>query len=354
MRDNILILSIAILFLGCTQPIKVKLENNNFTKENALHDAVRAKDIELINILIDGKIDINLQNKYGYTPLHLAIRTDDLDIVNLLIKKNAKINTIDRYKDTPLLDAIRNNNTKIAEVLICNGAYRNVKDKNGMSTLNHSTKHMNTYISKLLISDNFYQFCNKKTNIQKLKSKPSKSDKSITDEKLETNKELYKSLIEEFENNFSQWQASIEKDTLRFKFKNSTVLFEPLQTNLNQSFKFIIDDFFPRYLDVLLYFKDNIDKVYIEGYSSFEYSKANSIEEKFKQNKILSQQRADETLRYIKESSESIVIENFSWITTTFSAIGKSSENLILNENGSENKKLSRRIEFIIKLKQQK
>ena len=105
-------------------------------------------------------------------------------------------------------------------------------------------------------------------------------------------------------------------------------------------------------IDILLYYKDEIDKIYIEGYSSSEYSKANSIEAKFKKNKILSQQRADEVLRYIKESENHMILENFSWLTTTVFAIGKSSLNLILNEDGSENKELSRRIEFIIKLKE--
>lgn len=385
MKDKLLFL-IFILFISHNINAKqltqnnsfdqqVSIVNNDFTTENALHDAVRANDIELVKLLIKQNILKNQPDQYGYTPLHLAVRLHNLEIVKYLIEQGADINTIDTYGDTPLLDSTRNNDTEISEFLICNGAYRNVVDKNNMSTLNNSSKNNNTYITKLLMANDLEPYCKKEQTKNSEDITNDDIDTSLDSENminddintsldtdadkevenkfiLDTKDEIYKALMEEFENDFTLWNASLEQDTLTFRLENTTLLFNPAQKNLKDNFKQILNDFFPRYIDVLLYFQSDIDQVIIEGHSSSEYSKGVDDEDKYNYNLKLSQDRADEVLRYLKDIDNKIILENFGWITTTLKSIGKSSSNLILNDDGTENKELSRRIDFIIKLKQ--
>ena len=89
------------------EEIKVKTENmidinkNDFIGELSIHDAVRSKDINIVQFLISKKSQLNDKDKYGYTPLHLAVRGNQLEIVQLLLKGGAEVNSTDVYGDTP-------------------------------------------------------------------------------------------------------------------------------------------------------------------------------------------------------------------------------------------------------------
>ncbi len=175
MNKYILPIFFVLFFIGCSNTsnttidnnrskytnttTKADIVNNDFITENSLHDAVRADDLKLIKFLINEGVQIDKQDKYGYTPLHLAVRLHNYEITTYLIEQNANLNTRDNYKDTPLLDSTRNDDTNISEVLICNGAYRNVVDSHDMSTLNNSAKNKNMYILKMLRANHIEPYC---------------------------------------------------------------------------------------------------------------------------------------------------------------------------------------------------
>ena len=61
---------------------------------NPLHwAAIRQKDKELIQLLIDTGININQQDNNGETPLTLAYRANNIEVANLLVQSGASINT---------------------------------------------------------------------------------------------------------------------------------------------------------------------------------------------------------------------------------------------------------------------
>ncbi len=159
---------------------------------------------------------------------------------------------------------------------------------------------------------------------------------------------LYEALYEEFENDFSTWNAELDKDTMTFRFKDPTMLFNPGRSNINNKFETILSDFFPRYVKIVEEYKNQIEKVRIEGHSSSEHSKANNDEERFELNRVLSQNRAESVMEYAKALSDESVVQNIAWIGNTFEPIGMSYSKLVLNLDGSENKELSRRVEFRI------
>ena len=159
---------------------------------------------------------------------------------------------------------------------------------------------------------------------------------------------LYKALDEEFANDFFKWKAELDKDTLTFRFKDPSLLFSMGASDLKDRFKEILEDFFPRYIKIMTQYKGEIKSVDIEGHSSSEHSGGKTAEERFKLNLAISQKRADAVVVYLKSLNSDEVVNNKEWIENTFKSIGKSSSDLIYNLDGSENKELSRRVEFKI------
>ena len=136
------------------------VNDKGFIIEQALHDAVRAKDMDKVTFLVSHKSDINKKDYYGYNPLHLAVRLKQYDIAKYLIINGADVNNVDNYKDTPLLDSTRDNYTSLSKLLICNGAKRGVADRYNMTPLHYSSKNKNKLISKMLLAKDLTPYCN--------------------------------------------------------------------------------------------------------------------------------------------------------------------------------------------------
>lgn len=81
-------------------------------------DVASKTSIELLEILINAKADINKTNSNGQTPLHLAVRNNDHDMVSFLIDHGANVNAIDSWGDTVLNDAIYKADKKLITMLL--------------------------------------------------------------------------------------------------------------------------------------------------------------------------------------------------------------------------------------------
>lgn len=79
---------------------------------------------------------------------------------------------------------------------------------------------------------------------------------------------IYDALVNEFKGDLDIWGAEIDKETLSFNFKSPDVLFANNQTKIKPAYKKILNQFFPRYIEVLKPFRDSIDEVRIEGHTS--------------------------------------------------------------------------------------
>ncbi len=351
MKNSVLMLvMISIIISGCTatnqKEVITPIEKNDFIKESSLHDAVRAKDIKMVQLLIDQKINLDSKDIYGYTPLHIAVRLDEYAISQLLIKNGATVNTIDNYQDTPLLDSTRDNYTELSKLLICNGAKRDVIDAHKMSPLHNSSKNNNLLISELLRAENLDSYCNPKEKT--VSQEPIKEETVQIEQETPSFVGLYDALIDEFKNDFEPWNAELTKDDLLFRFNNPIALFEVNKSELKSGFTDILSDFFPRYLKIVEQYKNEIQEIRIEGHTSSEYTQAKSDEERYNLNKKLSSQRANEVREYaVNEASKNSDISK-EWIENTFKPYGMSYDNLIINPDGTENADASRRVDFKI------
>ncbi|KZN67517.1 OmpA family protein [Pseudoalteromonas luteoviolacea] len=153
---------------------------------------------------------------------------------------------------------------------------------------------------------------------------------------------IYDSLMKEFEKDLEKWGAEIDKETLAFNFQSPDVLFDGGEIDIKPRFARILDDFFPRYLNVLKPFRSSIDEVRIEGHTSSEWNKDSTEEEAYFKNMKLSQGRTRAVLAYLYN----LVPEETTWIKHNIAAVGFSSSRLILTDNGEEDAEQSRRVSF--------
>ncbi len=159
---------------------------------------------------------------------------------------------------------------------------------------------------------------------------------------------IYRELFKEFEADLNEWNAYIDQETLSIKFKEPDVFFEQGSSRLNNKFKEILNDFFPRYIAILNSgkYRDEIEEVRIEGHTSTEWTNRSTPIESYFKNMELSQNRTRSTLHYVMSLNSMKKHENFMIEKVTANGLSYS-KRIILN--GKEDKKLSRRVEFRIR-----
>ncbi|EPC01851.1 hypothetical protein L861_19565 [Litchfieldella anticariensis FP35 = DSM 16096] len=155
---------------------------------------------------------------------------------------------------------------------------------------------------------------------------------------------IYENLVDEFERDLESWDANINKDTLAFTFQSPEVLFDRGSADLRPRFQEILDDFFPRYLDILLDFSSSIDEVRIEGHTSSIWNTEATEPTAYFNNMALSQSRTRSVLEYLY--TEEAIEKYRDWIKEHVAAVGFSSSRLVLDEAGHEDSDKSRRVTF--------
>lgn len=159
---------------------------------------------------------------------------------------------------------------------------------------------------------------------------------------------IYQDLLKEFKDELTLWNAVIDRETLSVRFKEPDIFFKTGDKQLNNNFKKILDDFFPRYIKILSQkkYKDEIEEIRIEGHTSSEWSEKNTPLESYFKNMALSQARTRSVLEYVMSLPELRKYQNF--LISKVTANGLSYSQRII-KNGKEDFKQSRRVEFRIR-----
>lgn len=167
---------------------------------------------------------------------------------------------------------------------------------------------------------------------------------------------LHHELDEQFKNELDKWNASIDPTELAVRFTTNETseaqesnikvsYFRTDKTEPSQEFLRILDDFFPAFLNIVSdpKFIGSIEEIRIEGHTDSDGSYMHNIE--------LSQGRARHVLDYCLRIAERDSLRRFQIeeIRNKITANGLSYSHPILNEDGSENKDKSRRVEFKIR-----
>ena len=180
---------------------------------------------------------------------------------------------------------------------------------------------------------------------------------SILTDYVDTKTELHDKLVNQFADDTTRWQMTIGKD-LSMKFNDPTTLFSSGSAEITPEFKAVLDDFIPKYLDILL--KDslrrNINEIRIEGHTDNDQYPSYD-RDPYIANIRLSQDRARNVLKYIREipafneySVEEQELLNY-WFTANGLSYGKALDSdgrYVYDSKQSIDKAKSRRVEFRI------
>ncbi|WKZ56689.1 MAG: hypothetical protein QY326_08140 [Bdellovibrionota bacterium] len=161
--------------------------------------------------------------------------------------------------------------------------------------------------------------------------------------------DLYRSLVVEFKDELSKWNAEVLADTT-VRFNEPDVLFHVGSKDIRPRFEEILNEFFPRYIALLASprFRENIDEVRIEGHTSSVWEGSRDLEERYLNNALLSQQRSFSILEYCFRLPAIIPYQD--WLTKVLRANGLAFANPVL-VGGLEDGAMSRRVEFKVKTK---
>ena len=168
---------------------------------------------------------------------------------------------------------------------------------------------------------------------------------------------LIDSLNSEFKYDFNRWNAELVDTTLSIQFRANrlNVLFGQGEAELRPYFQDILSEFFPRYLEVLKQFKDEITDIRIEGHTSSEWITGVGPDEAYILNMELSQGRTRSVLEFVLQMP-SINQQDRDWIKGVLTANGLSSSQLLFVEGSQhrEDRVKSRRVEFRVQTNAEK
>lgn len=186
--------------------------------------------------------------------------------------------------------------------------------------------------------------------------KKAEADAEITSlyNNIKTN--IYFDIAKEFRDDLAAWNAVVDSTDLAVRFSTNEELntkvsyFESGSPRPSDTYKQILDDFFPRFLQVVTNpkYRESIEEIRIEGHTDSDGEYLFNIK--------LSQDRAREVLDYclkIADSDPELKIAA-DWAKFKITANGLSYSHPILNADGSENKGLSRRVEFKVRTNAEK
>jgi outer membrane protein OmpA-like peptidoglycan-associated protein len=165
----------------------------------------------------------------------------------------------------------------------------------------------------------------------------------------ELKQQLYEDLYGEFREDLPKWGAELDRDSLTVRFEDPDLLFEEGSSELRPRFRQILDDFFPRYANILNSdtYQQDIEEVRIEGHTSSVWRTTTSKEDSYFLNMELSQARTRSTLRYVLSLPR--VRDDLAWLRRHLTANGLSFSRLILTPDNAEDPIASRRVEFRVK-----
>ncbi len=186
--------------------------------------------------------------------------------------------------------------------------------------------------------------------------KKAEADAEITSlyNNIKTN--IYFDIAKEFRDDLAAWNAVVDSTDLAVRFSTNEELntkvsyFESGSSIPSDTYKLILNDFFPRFLKVVTNpkYRESIEEIRIEGHTDSDGEYLFNIK--------LSQDRAREVLDYclkIADSDPELKTAT-DWAKYKITANGLSYSHPILNADGSENKGLSRRVEFKVRTNAEK
>ncbi|GJQ88640.1 hypothetical protein Trydic_g10236, partial [Trypoxylus dichotomus] len=115
-----------LLEKACTNAEVQKVEADQVTILNHMNRdgltplllAIELGNMEMFEMLLEMKINVDIDGNYGSSPLFVAVYRGQADMVRLLLQRGANANLINDAFETPLHWAIRDTHLEIVELLL--------------------------------------------------------------------------------------------------------------------------------------------------------------------------------------------------------------------------------------------
>ncbi|MFY8066239.1 MAG: OmpA/MotB family protein [Flavobacterium sp.] len=183
-----------------------------------------------------------------------------------------------------------------------------------------------------------------------------KQQDKIFEDYRNTKQNLYKELNREFKDDFLKWSIVLDND-LSIKFTNPEVLFPSGKAEITTKFEDILNDFVPKYLNILLdkKYENKIAEIRIEGHT--DDVAIMETNDSYMDNIKLSQERSRSVLKFLRSTSyfKSLSDDKKNKLQFLLTANGlsygrtlDSDKKLTYYSNNAIDKKNSRRVEFRI------
>ena len=130
--------------------------------DTLLHSPAWCGDLEMVQVLLEYKVDVNARNDGGSTPLHDASydackviihnEAGSLpDTIQLLLEHGADVNMRALDNSTPLHNAMRYARVEVVRMLLEHGANVGAKDNQGQTPLHKAAEHRRVEIVRMLL-----------------------------------------------------------------------------------------------------------------------------------------------------------------------------------------------------------
>lgn len=196
------------------------------------------------------------------------------------------------------------------------------------------------------------QICADSPSMVKVEKKTDELEglKAAVNDNAVVNAGLIKAIKDEFKTELESGVLEFDTTDMSLRFKK-TYSAMPIGKDgmliLSDEYKNELTNFVPRFITTIKPYKGDIGLVSLNGYASSPYASAKNKADVYAFNLELSKKRAEKVLDFIK-TIDSDVVKNNPDVVKLFKAYGKSSENVVLKVNGTEDTLLSKRVEFVI------
>jgi ankyrin repeat protein len=137
-----------LLLKSSADPNKVSADSS------PVHEAVKRKSAQILEILLNAKGNINLQADFGKTPLHMAIQGNTKDIIDVLLKRNADYKAKTQSGVTCLHFACAEGDKDMVQKFLNMGLNINEQNGNGKSPLHIAAEKNHLDVIKTLLMAN--------------------------------------------------------------------------------------------------------------------------------------------------------------------------------------------------------
>ncbi len=135
---------------------------------SAVYTAVNYWQINLLEILIDGKATLNDPDKEGKTPLIRALELQQREAAVALLRAGARPDVVDQYGRSALMIASSQGRTFLIEELLKKGAVISRQDERGRDALTYAVKEGKIGVVKLLLENDANPYQQDKTGSRAL------------------------------------------------------------------------------------------------------------------------------------------------------------------------------------------